>query len=50
MRYENIIFIVLLAVIAVGLLDGPIYALRSVAYNVMDFLTGWVDAIMLLLI
>jgi Zn-dependent protease len=46
MRYENIIFFALIALVFLGILDGPISFLQMVSYKVMDFLTGWIDVIM----
>lgn len=46
MRYENIIFIVLFAVLFfTPILDVPLSFLRSAVYDGLDFLTGFVDLI-----
>lgn len=45
MRYENIIFIALIAVVYSGILDTPLNAMSSLALSVMDFLTGYIDLI-----
>lgn len=45
MKYENVIFGILFIAVWVGLLDKPLAFLRSGAIVVMDFLSGWVDAI-----
>lgn len=45
MRYEQLIFIVLILVMQVGLLSGPLSTLRNGAFNLMDTLTGYVDLI-----
>lgn len=41
MRYEQIIFLVLIVVMNTGVLDTPISNLQSVTLNVMDILTGF---------
>ena len=45
MKYENIIFGILFAAVWFGILDKPLAFLRSGTIVVMDFLSGWVDAI-----
>jgi len=45
MRYEQIIFIVLILVMQVGILSGPLSTLRNGAFNLMDTLTGYIDLI-----
>lgn len=47
MKYENIIFIGLIILIYSGLLDTPLAFLRFKIFEIMDFLTGWVDYIMI---
>lgn len=41
MRYEQIIFLVLIVVMNVGILDTPIAKLQNVTLDVMDILTGF---------
>ncbi len=43
MKYENIIFIILFAVIYFGLLDKPLAFLQIKALEIMSFLSIWVD-------
>ena len=43
MKYENIIFIILFAIIWLGLLDTPLAFLQVNALEIMNFLSGWVD-------
>ena len=43
MKYENIIFIILFAVIWLGLLDMPLTFLQVKAIEIMSFLSGWID-------
>ncbi|MBP1550257.1 MAG: site-2 protease family protein [Oscillospiraceae bacterium] len=43
MKYENIIFIILFAVIWLGLLDTPLAFLQVKAIEIMRFLSLWVD-------
>ncbi len=43
MKYENIIFIILFAVIYLGLLDKPLALLQVKALEIMSFLSLWVD-------
>ncbi len=43
MKYENIIFIILFAVIYLGLLDEPLSFLQIKALEIMSFLSLWVD-------
>lgn len=50
MKYENFIFIALIILLYSGLLDTPLSFLQSKVIDVMLFLTGWVDNIMILLI
>lgn len=50
MKYERYIFLVLMAVIWLGLLDAPLAWLREKALDLMFFLTGWVDYIMMLIL
>lgn len=45
MKYENIIFGILFIAVWFGFLDKPLAFLRSGTIAVMDFLSGWVDAI-----
>jgi Zn-dependent protease len=45
MRYEQYIFIVLLVIMKAGILNTPLSYLRSGAFDVMDFLTGYVDLV-----
>lgn len=47
MRYENIIFIVLIILVYSGLLDIPLSFLQNKVIDIMDFLTRWVDYIMI---
>lgn len=47
MRYENIIFIVLIILVYSGLLDAPLGFLQGKVIDIMDFLTRWVDYIMI---
>ena len=47
MRYENIIFIALIILLYSGLLDTPLSFLQDKVIDVMDFLTRWVDIIMI---
>lgn len=47
MQYERYIFFVLLALMLFNVLDPVFNALRNGALMVLDFLTGWVDIIML---
>ncbi|MDY3791866.1 MAG: site-2 protease family protein, partial [Oscillospiraceae bacterium] len=49
MRYENIIFIVLIILIYSGLLDAPLGFLQGKVIDIMDILTRWVDYIMIAL-
>lgn len=46
MKYEQFIFIALIALIYSGLLDKPLAFLQNAVINVMLFLTDWVDRIM----
>ncbi len=46
MRYEQIIFIVLIAVMYTGVLDGPLSALRTYTMLGIDYATIFVDLIM----
>ncbi len=41
MRYEQIIFLVLIVVMNVGILDTPIAKLQNITLDVMDILTGF---------
>lgn len=43
MKYENIIFIILFAIIWLGLLDTPLAFLQVKALEFMSFLSGWID-------
>ena len=43
MKYENIIFFILFAVIWLGLLDTPLAFLQVKALEIMNFLSGWID-------
>lgn len=43
MKYENIIFIILFAIIWLGLLDTPLAFLQLKALEFMSFLSGWID-------
>lgn len=43
MKYENVIFIILFAVIYFGLLDEPLAFLQIKALDFMGFLSGWID-------
>ena len=43
MKYENIIFIILFAIIWLGLLDTHLAFLQVKALEFMSFLSGWVD-------
>lgn len=45
MKYENVIFGILFIAVWLGFLDKPLAFLRSGTIVVMDFLSGWVDAI-----
>lgn len=47
MRYENIIFIVLIILIYSGLLDAPLGFLQGKVIDIMDILTRWIDYIMI---
>lgn len=47
MRYENIIFIGLIILLYSGLLDAPLSFLQNKVIDIMDFLTRWVDYIMI---
>lgn len=47
MRYENIIFIVLIILVYSGLLDIPLSFLQNKVIDIMDILTRWVDYIMI---
>lgn len=47
MRYENIIFIVLIILVYSGLLDAPLGYLQDKVIDIMDLLTRWVDYIMI---
>ena len=49
MRYERYIMLALMLAVFMGVLDGPLGFCRSVAFNVLDFLTGWIDLIWRLL-
>ena len=43
MKYENIIFIILFAIIWLGLLDTPLAFLQVKTLEIMNFLSGWID-------
>ena len=43
MKYENIIFIILFAVIWLGLLDTPLAFLQVKTLETMNYLSGWID-------
>ena len=43
MKYENIIFIIIFAVIWLGVLDTPLAFLRIKTLEIMNFLSLWVD-------
>ena len=43
MQYENIIFLVLLAVLWLGILDGPITFVSSAVTGILDFITRPID-------
>lgn len=43
MKYENVIFIILFAIIWLGLLDTPLYFMRLKTVEIMNFLSGWID-------
>lgn len=45
MRYEKYIIIALIVLLYTGLLDVPLSFLQGIVGNVLNFLTGWVDAI-----
>ena len=48
MQYENIIFIALIAVLWLGILDGPITFVSSAVTGILDFITrpiDWITAI-----
>ncbi|MBQ3161685.1 MAG: site-2 protease family protein [Oscillospiraceae bacterium] len=45
MKYENIIFIILFAIIWFGLLDTPLAYLQVKALEIMYFLSGWIDTL-----
>ncbi|MCI7766798.1 MAG: site-2 protease family protein [Oscillospiraceae bacterium] len=46
MKYEHIIFIVLIVLLYSGLLDNPLSFLQGKVIDLMDILTLWVDYIM----
>lgn len=43
MKYENVIFIILFAIIWLGLLDTPLAFLQVKTLEIMNFLSGWID-------
>lgn len=45
MQYENFIFLGLVVLIASGTLDGPLKFIYGVFYNLLDFLTGFINII-----
>ena len=45
MRYEQFIIIAVIVLLYTGLLDVPLSFLRDSVFNIMDFLTGWIDLI-----
>ena len=46
MRYEQFIIVAVLVLIYTGILDGPRKFIEDGIYNVMDFLTGWVNLLL----
>lgn len=50
MKYERYIFLALMAVIWLGLLDAPLAWLQDKVLDLMFFLTGWVDYIMMFIL
>jgi len=43
MKYENVIFIILFAIIWLGLLDTPLAFLQIKTLEIMNYLSGWID-------
>lgn len=43
MRYERVIMVILMVVVYFGFLNRPLSICRSVAFDLLDFLTGWID-------
>ena len=46
MRYEQFIIVAVLVLIYTGILDGPRQFIEDGIFNVMDFLTGWVNLLL----
>ena len=46
MRYEQFIIVAVLVLIYTGILDGPLQVIEDGIFNVMDFLTGWVNLLL----
>ena len=46
MRYEQFIIIAVLILIYTGILNGPLQVIEDGIFNVMDFLTGWVNLLL----
>jgi len=45
MQYERYIFVALIIIVYSGLLDTPLYYLKSLVINIMDFLTAFIDMV-----
>ncbi|MCD7731141.1 MAG: site-2 protease family protein [Oscillospiraceae bacterium] len=45
MKYEKYILAVMFVIVFLGFLDKPLAFLQNIAFNVMWFLTGWIDGI-----
>lgn len=50
MQYENLIFIALFVAVRAGLLDKPLAFLNDLAYNIMVFMTNWVENLMVMIL
>lgn len=50
MKYEGYIFAVFFVIMLSGILDAPLAFMQSKAMEIMLFLTGWIDSILILFI
>ena len=43
MKYERVIFVILLAAVWAGVLDGPLSLFNDVVWDLLDLGTGYID-------
>ena len=49
MRYEKYLFIAVLALLWLGVFDAPLRVVNQFVFSGLDFLTGWIDLIFVLI-